>query len=172
PSTAAVTPPAGWTLIRRVDNPNTTDHSLLTWRRTAAAGEPASHTFTLSASTGSAGGIAAFLRVDPASPIVVEDGVNTPSSLAHAAPSVVPAIGETMLVTLHAFSSTGTWTPPAGMLEAFDQGSQAGPVAAGISLTCAYALNASSGATGARTATAANDADVGNTASIVLRRAP
>lgn len=172
PSTVVVTPPAGWTLIRRVDNANTADHSLLTFRRTAVAGEPATHAFAFSASTGAAGGMAAFLRVDDSSPIVAENGQNTPSSLSHSAPSIVPAVADTMLVCAHAFSSTSTWTPPTGMLEACDQGSGTTPTATGISLEMSYALHTSSGATGVRTATAANDADVGNAAAIALRRAP
>lgn len=172
PSTAAVSAPAGWTLIRRVDNANSPSHSLLTYQRWAGTSEPAAHAFTFSASTGSAGGVASFLRVDASSPIVVEDGLNTPSSLSHAAPSIVPAVANTMLVTVHAFSSTATWTPPSSMSEAFDQGSGSTPTATGISLECSYAPNTSSGATGARTAVAANDADVGNAAALALRRAP
>jgi hypothetical protein len=172
PSSAAVTAPAGWTLIRRVDNANSADHSLLTYRRVADASEPAAHGFTLSASTGSAGGMLAFLRVDASSPIAAEGGQNTPASLSHAAPSIVPATADTQLVTVHAFSSTATWTPPSGMGEAFDQGSGNSPTATGISLVCSHAPSTSAGATGARTAVAANDADVGNTAALALRRAP
>lgn len=172
PHTAAVTPPAGWTLIRRVDNSSSAAHSLLVYRRVATAGEPSQHTFAFSASTGSAGGITAFVRVDPTAPIDVEAGVNTPSALSHAAPSLVSSSYGDLLVTLHAFSSTAAWTPPTGMVEAFDQGSQAGPIATGISIECAYAQHTTPGATGARTATAANDADVGNTMAIALRRAP
>lgn len=172
PSSATVTAPAGWTLIRRLDNATSPVHSLLIWRRTADASEPESHVFTFSASTGSAGGIASFLRVDTSSPIVVENGQNTASSLSHAAPSVVASVANTMIVTVHAFSSTAPWTPPSDMSEAYDRGSGTTPTATGISPECAYALHTSSGATGARTAVAGNDADAGNTAAIALRRAP
>jgi MSHA biogenesis protein MshQ len=171
PQTVVVTPPTGWTLVRRIDNATGAANSLLVYRRVATAGEPANHGWAFSASTGSAGGICAFVHVDTGNAIDVEDAQNTPSSVSHTAPSVTSTIGNTMLVTAHAFSSSATWTSPASMAEAFDVTSEA-IGATGISMSAHYVLRPTAGATGTRTATASNDADTGNAASIVLRRVP
>ena len=68
PSTATITPPSGWTLVRRVDNTTGNSTSLALYTRVATAGEPASHTWSFSTSIGSAAGIAAFYGVDPRLP--------------------------------------------------------------------------------------------------------
>jgi len=171
PNTAAVTPPTGWTLVRRIDNAMAAAHSLLVYHRVVMAGEPANHSWTFSASTGSAGGIVAFVNVDTGNIVDVEDGQNTASGVVHTAPSVTTTVAGTMLVTLHAFSSSATWTSPPAMSEAFDVASEA-LGATGISMSGHYVLRPTAGATGTRAATASNDADVGNTASIALRRSP
>ncbi|MCA8965980.1 MAG: Ig-like domain-containing protein, partial [Planctomycetes bacterium] len=172
PYTAAVTPPSGWTLVRRVDNSNSADHSLLIYRRAVAADEPTDHTFTFSASTGSAGGISCFSGVNLAAPVDVESGQNTASGLSHASPSVVTGATDEMVFTAHGMSSASDWTPPVGMTEAFDARSSVATMSTGICVCGCYAVQSAAGATGARMATAAGDADVGNTAIVVLARAP
>jgi hypothetical protein len=171
PQTASVTPPSGWTLVRRNDNAAGASNSLLVYRRVATSAEPTSHTWSFSASTGSAGGISCLAWVDTTTPIDVHGGQSTPSSLSHAAPTVTSTVANAMLVTVHGFSSAATWTSPTGMAEAFDVRSQA-LGATGIAVSAHSVLWPSAGATGSRTAVASNDADTGNTASIVLRRRP
>jgi len=58
------------------------------------------------------------------------------------------------------------------MTEAFDARSSVATMSTGICVCGCYAVQSAAGATGARTATAAGDADVGNTAIVVLARAP
>jgi len=171
PNTAVITPPGGWTLVRRQDNAATNANSLAVYRRVALVNEPADHSWTLSTSTGAAGGIAAFCGVDTSTAIDVDAGQTTGSGLSHAAPSVTTTVTDTMLFTAHAFASAATWTPPASMTEAFDVASQA-VGAAGESICGCYLKLPSAGATGSRTAAASNDADVGNGISVALRRAP
>jgi hypothetical protein len=156
PDTATITPPTGWTLVRRIDNTSTNANSLAVYRKNAGGSEPANYTWTLGSPTGSAGGIQTFVGVDLTTPVDIENGQTTASALTHATPDVTTTVGETMLVTAHSFSSTATWTPPGGMTEGFDDtgGAQA--------TEGAYVLQASAGATGAKTATASADADVGN----------
>jgi hypothetical protein len=168
PSTAVITPPAGWTLVRRLDNAGGATNSLATWRRMAEVGEPSNHTWTFSASTGSAGGIASFQSVDAAAPIDAENGQSTVSSLTHTTPDVTTTVANTMLFTAHALSSAATWSPPAGMTEAFDVASQA-TGSTGISVCGSWALHVAAGPAGARTATASNDADTGNAQIVALR---
>jgi hypothetical protein len=172
PETATLTPPSGWTLVRRMDNSNIRQNSLAVYYKVADSAEPASYTWTLSTSTGIAGGIQTFRGVDTADPIDVENGGNTASGLSHATPSVTTTVAYAMLVTAHGFSSAATWTPPAGMTEAFDVASQGVPNGAGESMEGSYVLQAAAGATGTKTATASGDADVGNAHILALKPAP
>lgn len=172
PDTAAITAPADWALVRRVDNANPNANSLAVYYKVAGASEPADYTWTFSTSTGSAGGIQSFLGADQGNPISVENGQNTASGLTHATPSVITTVNNTMLVTSHAFTSSATWTPPGGMTEVFDVASETVPAASGISIEGNCVIQAAAGATGAKTATASNDADVGNTHILALKPAP
>lgn len=172
PSGAVITPPAGWTLVRRLDNAIGNSNSLAVFRRVAVAAEPANHTWTLSTSTGSSAVMTAYYGVDPWSPVNVENGQSTPSALSHAAPSVATTRNGTMLVSAHAFSSSAAWTPPAGMTEAGEAASLGVPNAAGVSIEANYEFQAVAGATGAKTATASNDSDTGNAHILSLSPGP
>jgi hypothetical protein len=154
PSSATITPPAGWTLVRRVDNPNGGTTSLAVYRKVAGASEPASYDWNVSGATYAAGGIQSFFNVDTANPIDVENGQATPTSLTHATPSVTTTVPNAMLVTAHTFGTSTTWTPPSGMTEGFDTQVQPAPSNSGQSIEGNYALQATAGATGAKTATA------------------
>lgn len=171
PHTATITPPAGWTLVRRMDNSNPNSNSLAVYIRVAGASEPASYSWNLSGFAHAVGGIQAFSGVDTASPIDVENGQTTASGLAHATPSVTTTVANAMLVTAHTFSSSATWTPPAGMTEAYDVAAPSPPAAVGQALEGAWQVQPLAGATGAKTATASNDADVGNAHILALRPA-
>lgn len=171
PNTAVITPPAGWTLVRRIDNANATANSLAVYWKMAEATEPASYAWTFNTSTGSAGGILSFVNVDTVNPIDVENGQNTPNGLAHAAPSVTTTRRDEMIVSAHGFSSSATWTPPAGLTEAVDIASETVPNCCGIAIAVNYGLQSAAGSTGALTATASGDADVGNAQTLALRPA-
>jgi hypothetical protein len=73
------------------------------------------------------------------------------------------------VVTSHALSTAATFTSPAGMTEAFDVSNTAVPNAVGETIQGNYGLQAAVGATGTRTATASNDADVGNAHTLALK---
>jgi len=172
PNTAAITPPSGWTLVRRVDNATGNSSSLAVYWRVAVVGEPVGHTWVLSTSTGSVGSIAAFYGADPSSAIDVEDGQSTPSSLTHDTPSVTTTRTGTMLVTAHAFSTSASWTPPGGMTEALEVASLSVPNSAGVSLGLNYALQPAAGASGVKSASADAGADTGNTQVLALSPGP
>jgi hypothetical protein len=172
PNTPTISAPAGWILVRRVNNGNSNASSLAVYYKVAGASEPSSYTWTFSSSSGSAGGIAAFSGVDTSDPIDVENGQNTANSTSHASPSITTTIADAMVVTSHAFTSAASWTSPSGMIEACDDASVAVPNAGGISFQLNYVTQPSAGVTGAKTAVASNDADVGNTHVLVLRPAP
>ncbi len=165
-----ITAPAGWTLVRQTNQTNTTRNALAVFQRIATASEPATYTWTFSASAGAAGGIAAFSGADVQDPIDVELGQTNNNSTSQPAPSVTTTAANEMVVTFHTMASAATWTPPAGMTEAIDVAS-GGLGAAGQSLQADYVQQATAGATGTKTATASNNRDRGNGQTIALRPA-
>ena len=171
PSTATVTPPAGWTLVRRTNNASGNANSLLVYWKEAEDVEPASYAWTFDTSTGSVGGILTFVNVDNANPIDVEASASTASSLSHDAPSVTPTVTDSMIVTAHTFASSATWTPPAGLTEAVDVASETVPNCCGQSIEISYGLQSAAAATGPKTATASGDGDTGITQTVALRPA-
>lgn len=166
------TPPAGWTLVRQIDNNTATRNSLFVYRRVAGGSEPASYTWNFTNFIFAVGGIQSFSGVDTTAPVDVENGVATASALTHATPSVATTVTNAMLVTSHTYASSGTWTPPAGMAEGFDVSAWTAPNALGQSTEGSYVLQAAAGATGAKTATASASADRGNAHILALRPAP
>jgi hypothetical protein len=88
PSTVTIAAPAGWTLIRRVDNAGPTANTLAVYYKVATASEPASYAWGVSGSSFSVGGVQAFTGVDTAAPIDAENGQPTASATTHATPSV------------------------------------------------------------------------------------
>src|SRR5262245_14131220 len=171
PSSATITAPSGWTLLRRTSSTVGSQNSLATYWRVATAAEAQNHTWSLSATSGAVGSIVSFVGVDTGSPINVENGTNTASSLNHTAPSVTTTVARTMIVTVHTLSSSATWTPPGALTEATDVASGTPPTNAGQSMEVNYGIQAAAGATGTFTATASNNADSGNTETIALRPA-
>lgn len=171
PSTVPITAPAGWTLIQAVTQGTATSNRISTYYRVATATEPASYTWLLStAQTGSAGGIVSYSGVDNAAPIDASAGTATPNSLNHTAPSINPVGSSDILITVHEFASSSSWTPPPGMTERVDIASRPAS-AAGITLEMNELLLAAAGATGTKTATAAANTDTGGTVSIALKAA-
>ena len=165
------TPPAGWTLVRQIDNNTATRNSLFIYRKTDGGAEPASYTWNFTNFIFASGGIQSFSGVNTITPINVENGVATASALTHATPSVVTTVANTMLVTSHTYASSGIWAPPGGMAEGFDVSAAtwAVPNATGQSTEGSYVLQAVAGATGTKTATATLNADRGNAHILALR---
>lgn len=174
PGTLGISPPSGWIVVQNIVQTEAATSHLTSFYKIATASEPASYTWNLSAShSGVVGGIASFSGVDTSSPIVssaslVENGNNTVN---HTAPSIT-ANTDDMLVTVHEYQSSGTWTPPSGMTEAVDKYSETSPGANGISLEMNYLLLTSTGATGAKVATASNNGDEGASQSLALKSIP
>ena len=169
PSSVAITPPSGWTLVRRVDNTNGASHSLAVYRKVAGSSEPSSHGWGVTGATYSAGGIQSFGNVDTANPIDFEAGAATASGLVHATPSITTTVSGTTLVTAHAMTTSTTWTPGSGLSEGFDVQYQTVAQGEGLSIAGNYQLRATSGALSPRTATAAAGADYGVTHVLALR---
>jgi len=166
------TPPAGWALVRQIDNATATRNSLFVYRRVAGGAEPASYTWDFTNYSFATGGIQSFSGVNTTTPIDAENGVATASAPTHATPSIATTVANAMLVTSHTYASSGTWTPPAGMTEGFDVAAWAVPNALGQSTEGSHVLQPAAGATGTKTATASANADRGNAHILALRPGP
>ncbi len=172
-----ITPPAGWTLVRRLDNTGggATDSGLVVYQKVAGASEPTNYTWTLlctlTCSTygfqAAVGGIASFSGVDTATPIEVEDGQFTTLSRDQFTPSVTTTVANTMLVTSHSLPNNNLWQnpPPSGLTQAFQLRTPSEMI------QVSYALQATAGATGQKQATdSGGDAiDIGNAHILALR---
>jgi len=154
PHTATITPPAGWNpVLPRVDNSAGTE-SLAIYRRTADASDSSvtGYVWSTSGATAALGTIQSFSGVDTANPIDVGNGQATPSATTHATPNVTTTVANTLLVAAHAMASGSVyWTPDATMTETVDV--SGGSTTGGITLEGSTAVQATAGATGAKTAT-------------------
>jgi MSHA biogenesis protein MshQ len=172
-STIQTTPPSDWTLVREVVRSGTSSSVLRTYYKIASASEPASYAWTMSggAHIGVVGGILAFSGTDLVTPIADETGVATVSATTHTALGVTTSKANSVLLTVHEYASSGTWSPPAGMTEAIDISSQAPSNTNGVSMEMNYELRSTIGATGTRQATANGNADLGATQSLAINPA-
>lgn len=175
PYTAIITPPAGWNLVVRTDNPGAPgqSNSIATYSKVAGLVEPVNYTWTMNTATSIVGGILAFSGVNIASS-VVGSGQNSAVAFDCPAPIVNTTVANTMIITVHAFSSQTTWTPPTGMTEAVDNTSTGAINNAGESMEINYMAQVSVGTTGVLTATANGtilngDQDAGNAQVILLQ---
>jgi hypothetical protein len=146
----AITPPAGWTLIRSDVNGSTM--KLETYYRIAGSSEPSSHTWTFSNTLGAAGGIVAFRGVDTAAPIDASGGQVNASSTLITAPSITTTVPDTALVGSFGLRGDTAIAPPSGMTERWDRASNAG--SSKITSAGATEGRATTGATGERVASA------------------
>ncbi len=143
--------PAGWTLIRRTRSGSVVTQAVY-WRRSDAA-NPASTSWSFSASDRAVGVIVAYRGVDPFAPINVSSGRSNGSSASVTASSVRPTVSGTHLVGLFAIGhGNAIFTPPTLMTERVDTNTAAGPNGVAIELADeAYAGGIA--ATGTRVAT-------------------
>jgi len=164
--TAAITAPAGWTLIRDTAN-GTTMHQSAYWK-VAGTSEPRSYAWTLSSAQLAAVAIAAYRGVATVSPVDVNSGgIATSASIS--APSVTTTSGAELIVGLYGIATQATVTPPTGMLEQAEIAASSGKAKADTEIS--DDIQEQAGATGDRTATASRGgANIGQL--VVLRQAP
>jgi len=144
--TITVTPPSGWTLVRRTNNSGNV--GLASYWKAATGSEPGSYTWNLSSQKTWAAGIAAYAGVDAASPIHVSSGA-TGTSTPISAASVTTTEAGGLLLALFGIETSTTVTPPAGMTERFD-------VSNGRTAELSDLALGAPGPTGTKTATSAS----------------
>jgi hypothetical protein len=160
------TTPAGWTSLLTSDGSRSP--RLAIFRRVAGAAEPASYTFTSSRSDDIAGGMMRLRGVDTSNPVAASAILANASSTNCSAPSISPAVTNTLLVGIWA-TRNAALAPPAAMTQSINASS--GAVSGSTYLDAAYQALPASGATGTRVATIAA-ANTCNGALIALRNAP
>jgi hypothetical protein len=118
-NTLTITPPSGWTLIRRDNNSATIPFSSALYYHVAGGSEPSTYTWFTSSKTYITGGIAAYRGVNTLSPIDANSGqVN--NSTAIIAPSVTTTTSQDQLLFFALSSYSGTIGAPSGMTKRWD----------------------------------------------------
>lgn len=159
-----ITPPAGWTLIRRTNNSNRV--ALASYYR-FATGSEGGQTFTWTDTDTATGAIVSFANVDVTTPVDVTPTSATGTAASQLVAGVTPTVANTTLVALHAVrGGAGSYTAPAGMTERHD-------LTANLNITSLFATQrwTSTAATGSRTATSTINDDFAAQL-IALRPAP
>lgn len=148
-SSATITTPAGWTLIRSDTGNNR--RSSLYWKL-ANGSESGTVAFALSASVNAVGGMVSVRGVDTTTPVDASAGqTNGSASTSCTAPTVTASAAGGMLLTISSGVGNLTFTPASGQTEQWDVTTTAG------SSNCASELAtetlSASGATGTRAST-------------------
>lgn len=150
-STASVTSPSGWTLIRRDDDSAGVTGgvgSLVTYYRLAGNAEPASYTWSFDSTRRAMAGIVGYSGVASIAPTDASSG-QTGFGTSVTAPSLNTSVNGAMLVGLFALFEGGqSFTPPLGMTERID----ASDIGANLTLEITDERRSAAGATGARAA--------------------
>ena len=114
PGSATITPPSGWSLIRR-DSSTPEDASLTQalYYRVATSSEPAAYVWSVGSQASAAGAILDFKGVDTTSPVDSHSGAFTRRSTSFSAPSVTTTAKSDLVVGFFATNSTKTLRPRA-----------------------------------------------------------
>ena len=145
-SDVTVTPPAGWTLIRRTDT--AADVGLATSYKVAGASEPANYAFGLTGNPKWAIGISRISAINTSNPVDVSQG-GTGSSGDVDAPSVTTTVANTLVLAFYTSKQSATYTPDAGTSEQYDAPNTADGIPSNMLATF---VQATAGSTGIKTA--------------------
>lgn len=158
--TQTITAPSGWVQIT-----STSDSSfsqVTSFYKVATATEPSSYTFSWTTATRAALGLSSYDGVDTADVINVAGASNTGSGTAVTATGATTTVKGTWVVAAFASNDNtqNSYTPPSGMTERVDVASTTdGTGNNAVTLSLADVAQASSGATGDKTATVSASSD-------------
>jgi hypothetical protein len=119
-SYAGITPPSGWTLVRRDSSTKGDKLTQAVYVKAASSSEPASYTWGFPYKTAAAGAILVYSGVDNANPVLTHSGRFVASSSLMTAPSVSVSVSGALVVGLFGNSGAGAVSPPAGMAERYE----------------------------------------------------
>jgi hypothetical protein len=161
----SITPPAGWTLVRRESNQGVgATLSQAVYYHVVQSSEPASYTWRWPIERSSAGGILAYAGVDTARPVDASSGRFTSSSSRIPAPSVSTSSVNDRVIGFYGSNTTAGITSPSGTGERFDRAGSPSVDAAGADF-----VQSTAGATGDKVATLAQS-DSSNIGQLVALR--
>ena len=147
--------PSGWTLVTTVADGS--NMSVDVYRKFFAAADPASYTFTFSASTKATASVLAFRGVDATSPVLASSTNVTASASSVTALAVTVPVTNSMLVAMFSQSrGDNDMDPPNGMREVVDFSTGSG--GSGVSSEAAYAIQVNAGSSGNKVAPASGSA--------------
>jgi N,N-dimethylformamidase beta subunit-like, C-terminal len=151
-----ITPPLGWTLVRRDNASSSVAQAIYSHLVAAAPAEPASYTWSFSNANDAAGGILGYVGAASAAPVDASNGQGNSSSAAITAPSITTPAGHgsDLLVGLFAIANSSSIAVPAGTAGRWSFRAAGG----GIGVAASDLQLGSAGATGSQTATAATAA--------------
>lgn len=153
-SALAITPPAGWTLVRSDVNGSSITQAV--YSRVAGGSEPPNYTWTFAGPvTGTVGAIDAYSGVNTTTPVDVSGGQANASSASVTAPSVTTTVANDMVVGFFGTANDATFTVASGMTERTDILAH---TVSDSSAESADVVKATAGATGTRVATASKSA--------------
>ncbi|HEV8627175.1 MAG TPA: metallophosphoesterase [Acidimicrobiia bacterium] len=145
----------GWTVVR--DDVITGALRQAVYVREVKSTDPASYQWTIPEGTRRVtGGITAYRGVATPQSVSVDavDATMNGSGTAVSAPSITTSVANTMLVQVVGVNAEGTLTAPAGMTEAWEAASPNSGSTRDVLSSSSYALQAATGPTGSRVATA------------------
>lgn len=117
-TSVTVTPPSGWTLVKRSDAADKVGSA--SYYKIATSSEPSTYTWTLAGGDKWAAGLTRILGVNPTTPIQVSAVNNGASSVSHVAPSVTTLADSTMVLCHYTHEDELTYTPAGGTFEIYD----------------------------------------------------
>jgi hypothetical protein len=147
-----ITPPAGWTLIRRDNSTSSVAQAIYRHLVPPAPAEPSSYSWGFSNANDAAGGILAYVGASTVAPVDASNGQGNASSTTITAPSAtIPANhGADLLIGLFSIANSSATTVPPGMVQRWSFHAIGG----GIGAAASDQQLGGAGATGSQTATA------------------
>ncbi len=116
-SDETVTPPSGWTLIRRTNN--ITQIGMATYFKIMGTNEPVSYAFGLANGSKWAIGCSRISNVNPSNPIFISNGTDGKGKNV-TAPTISTAGGKKLVICFYTNNKKSTFTPDPSTMERYD----------------------------------------------------
>src|SRR5262245_25910191 len=150
-SWVALTPPSGWTLVRRDASRSGGEMTQAVYVRVAGASEPSSYSWAYGNAGSAAGAILAYAGVDASNPVLASSGLISAQTQTIPAPSISPSINGAEIIGLFGNNGQTYTNAPTPLAERFEVETSGSSM--NITLAAADALQAAAGPTGDLVAT-------------------
>jgi hypothetical protein len=168
-SAASITPPPGWSLIRRDSSaPGYGSLTQALYYKVAGSAEPTNYAWLLAAPASAAGSVVDFKGLNRSSPVDSHGGAFTPASRSVIAPSITTTAPDDIVVGFFGLTGRRAVRPPTGMTEEFDLHSKSWSSA--VSVEGAAYIQGGAGPTGNKIATASGGSSSGTIGQLIALR--